>query len=84
VLDEPTSALDVTIQAQILKLLNNIQEKKGISYLFISHNMQAIKAISHQIAVMKDGRIIEIGSAEQVFNNPKHSYTQQLIKASLL
>ena len=84
VLDEPTSALDVTIQAQILKLLHQIQSQRGLSYLFISHNMQAIKAISDEIAVMKDGKIVEQGSCEQIFNSPQHPYTKQLIRASNL
>ncbi|MBE6447742.1 MAG: ABC transporter ATP-binding protein [Alphaproteobacteria bacterium] len=84
VLDEPTSALDVTIQAQILKLLQQIQTQKGISYIFISHNMQAIQSISDEIAVIKDGQIIEQGDCKQIFQNPKHPYTQQLIKASAL
>ena len=84
VLDEPTSALDVTIQAQILKLLRHIQQQKGLSYMFISHNMQAIRAISDEIAVMKDGKIVEQGSCEQIFNSPQHPYTKKLIKASNL
>ena len=84
VLDEPTSALDVTIQAQILKLLRRIQQQRQIAYLFISHNMQAIQAISDEIAVMKDGQIIEQGDCQQIFNNPRHEYTKLLIKASAL
>ena len=84
VLDEPTSALDVTIQAQILKLLRQIQQQRQIAYLFISHNMQAIQAISDEIAVMKDGQIIEQGDCQQIFNKPQHEYTKLLIKASAL
>lgn len=83
VLDEPTSALDVTIQAQILKLLNNIQQQYMLSYLFISHDMKVIKSISDEILVMKDGKIVEQGSCQQVFEHPQHPYTHQLIQASI-
>lgn len=82
ILDEPTSALDVTIQAQIIKLLQDIQLQKNLSYIFISHDMKAIRAISDNILVMKDGKIIEQGSAEQIFTNPQSAYTQKLIAAS--
>ena len=61
-----------------------MQEKKNLSYLFISHNMQVIKEISDEVYVMKDGKIVEFGTCEQIYSNPQHSYTQQLIKASLL
>lgn len=84
VLDEPTSALDVTIQAQILNLLQKIQKDRGISYLFISHNMQAIQAISDEVAVMKDGQIIEKGNCAEIFEHPQAEYTKLLIKASAL
>ena len=83
ILDEPTSALDVTIQAQIISLLQQIQENRGLSYIFISHDMQAIRAMSDQIAVMKDGKVVEIGTREQIFNHPQQEYTSQLIKAAL-
>ena len=82
VLDEPTSALDVTIQAQIVKLLKKIQNERNISYLFISHDMRAIKAMSDRIGVMKDGELIEIGLAQDIFNYPQNDYTKTLIKAS--
>lgn len=84
VLDEPTSALDVTIQAQILKLLRQIQEQRGLTYLFISHNMQAVRAVSDEIAVMKDGKIIEQGNCSRIFDSPQHDYTKNLIKAAQL
>lgn len=84
VLDEPTSALDVTIQAQVLKLLRRIQRQRGLSYLFISHNMQAVEAVADEIAVMKEGRIIEQGSCRQIFECPREEYTRLLIKASAL
>lgn len=83
ILDEPTSALDITIQAQIIKLLQNIQNVRRISYLFISHDMHAIYAIADNIAVMKDGEIIEFNSAHNIFKHPQHLYTQQLVSASL-
>ncbi|MBE6452086.1 MAG: ABC transporter ATP-binding protein [Alphaproteobacteria bacterium] len=83
VLDEPTSALDVTIQSQILELLSLIQHQRNLSYIFISHDMRVIKAISHDIAVMKDGKIIEQGTCQQIFENPQQEYTKQLIRASI-
>lgn len=83
VLDEPTSALDVTIQAQIIELLKKMQNKFKLSYIFISHDMHAIKALSQKIVVMKDGKIIESGDAEELFLNPKQPYTQDLIKSSM-
>ncbi len=82
ILDEPTSALDVTIAAQILKLLQKIQETRGISYLFISHDMRAVRALADDIAVMKDGKVLEINSAVNIFNHPFNAYTKSLIKAA--
>ena len=83
ILDEPTSALDVTIQAQVLKLLQDIQNKRNISYIFISHDMKAVRAMSDKIIVMKDGKIVEQGTTEDIFNNPQQNYTKQLISAAL-
>ncbi len=83
-LDEPTSALDVTVQAQIIELLKNLQQKHQISYIFISHDMQAIHALAHNILVMKDGKIVEQGSSEQIFNHPQQPYTKQLVQASMI
>ena len=82
ILDEPTSALDVTIQSQIIKLLQNLQESRGLSYIFISHDMKAIKSMSDTIIVMKNGKIIELESNDNIFNSPQESYTKQLIGAS--
>ena len=82
VLDEPTSALDVTIAAHILKLLQKIQNEKGLTYLFISHDMRAVRAVADDIAVMKDGKIIEMGAAEEIFKCPKNEYTKKLIQAA--
>ena len=83
ILDEPTSALDVTVQAEILELLKKIQKKTGIAYLFISHDMRAVRAISHEVAVMRHGRIVEKGTANDIFSHPQTPYAQQLIRAAL-
>jgi microcin C transport system ATP-binding protein len=82
VFDEPTSALDRTIQAQIIDLLNGLQSKYQMSYLFISHDLAVIKALSHDVVVMKDGVIVERGSADQILNNPQHPYTKDLMSAA--
>ncbi len=84
ILDEPTSALDVTVQAQVIGLLKNLQNKYDLSYIFISHDMHAVRAMAHQVLVMKNGKIVENGSADVIFNNPMHAYTKQLIHASIL
>lgn len=84
ILDEPTSALDVTIQQQIIRLLKNLQQIYGLSYIFISHDMNAVRALAHKIAVMKDGSIIERNTADNIFKYPSHAYTKQLIRASLI
>jgi len=81
VCDEPVSALDVSIQAQILNLLKEIQKDMGLSYLFIAHGIQAVKHISDKIAVMYLGRIIEFNETEELFENPRHPYTQALLSA---
>ncbi len=83
ILDEPTSALDVTVQAEILALLKKIQETTGIAYLFISHDMRAVKSIAHDVLVMKSGKIVEQGSVEDIFTYPQSQYAQELIKAAL-
>ena len=79
VLDEAVSALDVTIQAQILDLLVALQRRLGLSYLFISHDLGVISHLSHRVIVMKDGRVVEAGVPDDIFNRPQHPYTQQLI-----
>lgn len=84
ILDEPTSALDVTIAAQILKLLQRIQNDRNLSFLFISHDMRAVRAVADDIAVMKDGRIIELNAASKIFDNPRQAYTQSLIQSANL
>jgi len=82
-LDEPTSALDVSVQKQVLALLRNLQQKYQISYLFITHDLKVIEAVSHHIMVMKEGKIIETGETQEIFNNPQQEYTKTLLSASL-
>ena len=81
VCDEPTSALDVSVQAQILNLLRQLQDELGVAYLFITHNFGVVEYLAHQIAVMKDGRIIEAGTADEILSRPQHAYTRALLSA---
>jgi len=79
VLDEPTSALDMTVQAQIIDLLRRLQERHRLAYLFISHDLRVVRAMASEIIVMKEGKVIEQGASEDIFNNPKTEYTRTLI-----
>ncbi|WP_438826789.1 ABC transporter ATP-binding protein, partial [Rhodospirillum rubrum] len=83
VLDEPTSALDVTVQAQIVDLLRDIQTRHAIAYVFISHDLRVVRALAAQVLVMKDGKVVEAGSGEQIFQAPRHDYTRALLAAAL-
>ena len=83
ILDEPTSSLDRSVQGQVLDLLRSLQERYDLTYLFISHDLKVIKAICHEVLVMKEGEVVESGPTEVVLNNPKHEYTRLLVDAVL-
>lgn len=82
ILDEPTSALDVSVQAQIINLLNNLQDKLNAGYIFISHDLSVVRFISDEVGIMYLGRIIEKGSSDEIFDNPLHPYSKALLAAS--
>ncbi len=83
VLDEPTSALDMTVQLQIIDLLRGLQQRHGLSYIFISHDLRVVRALSHKVLVMKDGDVLEVGQADALFEAPQSAYTKALLAASL-
>ena len=83
VLDEPTSALDMSVQAQMVELLRRLQAEHDLAYLFISHDLRVVRAMSHHVLVMKDGRVVEAGSARAIFETPAHDYTRTLLAAAL-
>jgi microcin C transport system ATP-binding protein len=83
-LDEPTSALDRTVQRQVVELLRSLQAKYNLTYLFISHDLAVVRALSHQLMVVKQGKVVEQGPAEQVFAAPQHPYTRQLLEAAFM
>ena len=82
VLDEPTSALDMTVQVQIVDLLRDLQAKWGLAYVFISHDLRVVRALSHKVMVMKDGDVVEAGNSADLFANPQHPYTRALMAAA--
>ncbi|MEP1356097.1 MAG: ABC transporter ATP-binding protein [Tateyamaria sp.] len=82
VLDEPTSALDMTVQVQIVELLRGLQQKYGLAFLFISHDLKVVRAMSHKVLVMKQGDVVEQGSADDLFERPQSEYTQTLLQAT--
>ena len=79
--DESVSALDVSVQAEVLNLLNSLRDEYGLTYIFISHDLSVVKFMSDRILVMKDGKIIEEGTGDEIYNNPKNEYTQKLINS---
>jgi microcin C transport system ATP-binding protein len=81
-LDEPTSALDRTVQKQVVALLRELQEKYGLTYLFISHDLAVVRAMAHDMIVIKDGKVVEAGASHRVFDAPQHPYTQELLAAA--
>ncbi len=81
-LDEPTSALDLSIQAQIIDLLKDLQKKHGLSYVFISHDLKVVRALCHNVLVMRNGTVVEAGPTQEVMDQPKSGYTRRLVKAA--
>ena len=81
ILDEPTSMLDVSVQAEILTLLQELQEERKIAYLFISHDLDVLAAMARRVGILSAGRLVEIGAAEDVLHHPQHPYTQELVRS---
>jgi microcin C transport system ATP-binding protein len=82
VLDEPTSALDMTVQVQIVDLLRALQQKYGLAYIFISHDLKVVRAMSHKVMVMQRGDVVEAGTVDDIFDRPQHEYTRTLLAAA--
>ena len=81
-LDEPTSALDMSVQAQIVDLLRDLQKKRDLTYLFISHDLKVVRALCNYVIVMKNGKVVEEGPSREIFNHPKDDYTKALLAAA--
>jgi microcin C transport system ATP-binding protein len=81
-LDEPTSALDMSVQAQIVDLLRDLQERHDLAYLFISHDLKVVRALSNYVVVMKSGKVVEEGPSDEVFGSPREAYTKDLLAAA--
>ena len=82
-LDEPTSALDMSVQSQVVDLLRDLQARHGLTYLFISHDLKVVRALSNRVMVMRQGKIVEEGAVEQIFDAPETDYTKALMAAAL-
>jgi microcin C transport system ATP-binding protein len=83
ILDEPTSSLDRTVQFQVIELLRKLQAEHNLAYMFITHDLKVVRALCHEIIVMKAGRIVESGPAEKIFTEPEEKYTRELMEAAL-
>ena len=83
VLDEPTSSLDRSVQFQVVSLLRKLQEDRGLAYMFITHDLKVVRALCHDIIVMREGRVVESGPAELIFQSPREGYTKALLAAAL-
>jgi microcin C transport system ATP-binding protein len=81
-LDEPTSALDMSVQAQVVDLLRDLQKAHGLAYLFISHDLKVVRALANEVIVMRQGKVVEQGSSEQIFDAPQTDYTKALMAAA--
>jgi microcin C transport system ATP-binding protein len=81
-LDEPTSALDMSVQAQIVDLLRDLQRRRDLAYLFISHDLKVVRALSNYVVVMKSGKVVEEGPAARIFDHPREGYTKALLAAA--
>jgi microcin C transport system ATP-binding protein len=81
-LDEPTSALDMSVQAQIVDLLRDLQKRHDLAYLFISHDLKGVRALSNYVVVLKNGKVVEEGASGEVFANPREAYTKALLAAA--